>query len=172
MSQKMTLVIGGAASGKSAFAEKRIKDSGLHPNYIATARIFDTEMREKVDQHITARGAGWTTFESDLELFNPLASLGPKDAVLIDCATMWLTNHMMDGSNMPAARKRFLNDIARCTAHCVVVTNETGMGIVPENALARRFRQAQGELNQHLAAQADTVIQVIAGLPQVLKGAL
>lgn len=101
-----------------------------------------------------------------------LADLTGDQICLIDCATMWLTNHLLAESDLGQARATFLQALRNCSAPCVVVSNEVGHGIVPENALARQFREAQGRLNIALAAQADLVVQVTAGLPQVLKGQL
>ncbi|MEM9581163.1 MAG: bifunctional adenosylcobinamide kinase/adenosylcobinamide-phosphate guanylyltransferase [Pseudomonadota bacterium] len=172
MSAKRVLVIGGAASGKSAFAENIIVQSGLARTYIATARIWDAEMNQKVAEHQKMRGAGWTTVEEPLDPAKPLATLNSEQAVLLDCATMWLTNHLMDDGDLAAAEDRLMDAFRCCRAYCVVVSNEVGGGIVPADALSRRFRQAQGRLNQRLATQADTVVQVVAGLPNVLKGSL
>lgn len=172
MSQSYTLVIGGAASGKSAFAEKLITDSGLTRVYLATSQSLDDEMAQKIERHQKMRGAGWRTIEQPLELAEALDQCGDKDALLLDCATMWLSNHMMAGSDLDAAEERLRASLRTCAAMRVVVSNDVGNGIVPGDALSRRFRQAQGELNQRLAADADRVINVIAGLPQVLKGHL
>ena len=172
MSQKMILVIGGAASGKSAFAEKCINDSGLDRIYIATSRVWDDEIKSKVARHKISRGPGWRTVEAPLEPGDTLTGAASQSAVLLDCATMWLTNHMMDDTDLAAAEARLLAALDSSPALRVVVTNELGGGIVPADALSRRFRQAQGELNQKLAAQADVVVQVIAGLPNILKGTL
>lgn len=172
MSGKLTLVIGGAASGKSAFAENLVVKSGKSRIYIATARVLDDEMSTKVERHKKMRGAGWETFETPLAPTDVLSPRDDSEAVLLDCATMWLTNHLMDETDLIAAETSLIEGLRQCRADCVIVTNELGLGIVPADALSRRFRQAQGELNQRLAAQADTVVSIVAGLPNVLKGAL
>jgi len=172
MSEKMILVLGGAASGKSAFAENIIQHSGLDKVYIATARVWDDEMKAKVAQHVTMRGGGWTTIDAPLEPAAALRALPAGSAVLIDCATMWLTNHVMDETDIDAAQAQFLDGLRTARNMRVVVSNELGGGLVPDTAMGRRFRQLQGELNQRLAAQADTVVLVTAGLPSVLKGTL
>lgn len=172
MPRKMVLVIGGAASGKSAFSENLIDISGLPKTYIATSRIWDDETKIKVDRHKSARGAGWTTVELPLAPETALCQGRAQEAILLDCLTMWLTNHLMDETDLGAAQDRLVDALARCPSYRVVVTNDVGGGIVPADALSRHFRQAQGALNQRLAAQADTVVQVIAGLPNVLKGSL
>jgi len=157
----LTLVIGGARSGKSSFAERLITATSRPRRYIATAEAWDDEMRERIAQHRQDRGAAWTTVEAPLDLPAALAEARPDEAVLVDCATLWLTNHLLAD-----------HDLATEADPVVVVTNETGWGIVPENALARRFRDEQGRLNRRVATAADLVVTVIAGLPLVLKGTL
>lgn len=172
MPANVTFILGGAASGKSAFAEQLCLNSGKDRVYWATAQIFDSEMREKVSRHLKQRGAGWTTIEEPETAARVLAALEPGQICLMDCATMWLTNHLLAEHDLETAQAELLDAIGRCPADLVIVSNETGLGIVPENKLARRFREAQGRLNIALAARADTVVQVTAGLPLVLKGTL
>lgn len=169
----LTMVLGGAASGKSAFAEQAI----LHATpdaprtYIATAQAFDDEMRAKITRHQAARAAGgWTTHEEPLEVAAYLANLPPEQVVLLDCATLWLSNQLMAEIDLHAASNTLVSALTTCAAQVVVVTNEVGQGIVPEHAMSRQFREAQGKLNQQIASKAQLVIQVTAGLPQVLKG--
>ena len=166
----LTVVLGGAASGKSAVAENLLMNSGLTRIYLATSRIRDDEMQLKVDQHVAQRGAGWITIEAATDLGRALGSAKAGQAVLLDCATMWLSNVMLDGHDIAAAQAQLLAQLAECAAPVVVVTNEVGQGIVPDNTLARRFREAQGRLNIALASQADCVLHVLAGLVQVRKG--
>jgi adenosylcobinamide kinase/adenosylcobinamide-phosphate guanylyltransferase len=166
----LTLVIGGARSGKSALAERLIAGSGRPRRYIATAEAWDDEMRNRIAQHQRDRGADWTTVEAPLDLPAALAAASRDEAVLIDCATLWLTNHLLAEHDLAAQTRALLAALAACPAPVVIVSNEVGWGIVPENALARRFRDEQGRLNQRLAAQAQLVVTVIAGLPMVLKG--
>ena len=172
MLPKLSVIVGATASGKSAFAEKLVVDSGLHRIYLATAQAHDDEMRAKICEHQTSRGPNWQTIEAPLDLSEPLASATGNDIVLLDCATLWLTNHLLADNDLAQAQTELLNALSACKARVVVVSNEVGAGIVPDNALARQFRQAQGQLNQALAAKADLVACVIAGLPMVLKGAL
>ena len=172
MLPKLTFVLGGAASGKSLWAENLLLTSNLEPVYLATARVFDDEIKFKVSRHRARRTGTWYNLEADLHLEDALASLCPTQAVLIDCATMWLTNHLMDGNDTDAAGRALLAALASCKAPSVVVSNEVGQGIVPDNALARRFRETQGRLNTDLAAAADLAVLVVAGLPVVLKGKL
>ncbi len=168
----LTLVLGGAASGKSVFAEKLMEATGQRMVYIATAVAHDDEMRVKIAAHQARRRSGWSTVEEPLDLAVPLAAIEPDQIALIDCATLWLTNHMLAGNDPTTERTRLIRAIDACPVPVVVVSNEVGTGIVPDNELARRFRGAQGHLNQALAADADLVVQVIAGLPNVLKGTL
>ncbi|WP_333712567.1 bifunctional adenosylcobinamide kinase/adenosylcobinamide-phosphate guanylyltransferase [Yoonia sp.] len=169
---RLSLVLGGAASGKSAFAEGLVKSGPARPTYIATSQVHDDEMAAKVAAHRAMRGEDWTTIEEPLDIAAALTT-APADApVLIDCATLWLTNVILGEHDLDAAQRDFLAAIAAAGRPVVVVSNETGQGIVPENALARRFRNAQGRLNQAIAAQADLVVVVMAGLPMVLKGKL
>jgi adenosylcobinamide kinase/adenosylcobinamide-phosphate guanylyltransferase len=166
----MTLVVGGARSGKSTLAERIVRAGGGRPIYIATAEAWDDEMRDRIARHRTDRGEGWHTLEAPRDLSGALGSVGAGDAVLIDCATLWLSNVMLADADVPAAVSGLLAALHACAARVVVVSNEVGQGIVPENALARRFRDEQGRLNQRLAAQSDCVLSVIAGLPLLLKG--
>lgn len=172
MLPQLTMVLGGAASGKSAFAESLVVQTGRSRVYLATAQAFDDEMQAKVERHREMRGSGWLTVEAPLD---PGAALRDTDAsqiVLLDCATMWLSNQMLAESDLTHAQNALLAALSDCPAPVVIVSNEVGLSVVPENALARRFREAQGRLNQALAAQAGLVVNVIAGLPQVLKGQL
>lgn len=173
MQPSLSLVIGGARSGKSTFAERLVLASGLRPVYLATAEAYDDEMAERIAAHRTARvAAGWITIEEPRDLPPILADRTPQDCVLLDCATLWLSNQMGAEADLEEESARLLNALVECRAPIVVVSNEVGQGIVPENALARRFRDAQGRLNQQLAAAADLAVLVSAGLPLALKGQL
>ena len=167
---KLTLVLGGAASGKSTFAETLVLQGGSDPVYIATAQIFDDEMAEKVRQHREMRGAGWITIEEPMDVPSALAQVGPAQPVLIDCATLWLTNLILGEHDVVAHTDKLIAALATCNGPVVIVSNEVGQGIVPDNALSRKFRNAQGRLNQQLAAEADLVVAVMAGLLLTLKG--
>ncbi len=168
----LSLVLGGASSGKSALAEKLIKSQPGPHVYLATAQALDDEMRLKILKHRANRGRDWTTIEAPLDLDGALARIPAEGAVLLDCATFWLSNHLLAESNLTTETQALVAALAACRAPVVVVSNEVGQGVVPENALARRFRDMQGRLNQTLAAQADLVLMVIAGLPMVLKGTI
>ena len=168
----LTLVLGGAASGKSAFAEHLALASGRPLVYLATAQALDEEMRVKIIAHQTRRGAGWHTVEAPFDLCTPLAEVEPDAVVLLDCATLWLSNHMAAEHDLTTEETRLLKALAACAAPVIVVSNEVGQGIVPDTAMGRRFRTAQGRLNQSLAARADLAVAVMAGLPMPLKGQL
>jgi adenosylcobinamide kinase/adenosylcobinamide-phosphate guanylyltransferase len=168
----LTLVVGGARSGKSTFAEGLITATTRPRRYIATAQAWDDEMRTRIAQHQRDRGGDWLTVEAPLDLPAALAATRPGEVVLIDCATLWLTNHLLADHDLPARTEALVAALATCPAPVVIVSNEVGWGIVPDNALARRFRDEQGRLNQRLAHVAGLVVTVIAGLPLVLKGAL
>ena len=169
---QLTLVLGGAASGKSAFAEALVVGTGRARIYLATAQIYDAEMADKVSAHRTQRGDDWHTIEAPRDIAAPLAAVTASQIVLLDCATLWLSNALLANPPAPDTVNDFMNALAACPAPVVVVSNEVGAGIVPDNALARAFRNAQGALNQAVAARAELVVNVIAGLPMTLKGDL
>ncbi|QGX97340.1 bifunctional adenosylcobinamide kinase/adenosylcobinamide-phosphate guanylyltransferase [Roseovarius faecimaris] len=168
----LTLVLGGAASGKSAFAEGLVSGTGRNRVYLATAQAHDEEMRLKLAAHREARGPGWHTIEEPMDVGRALATISGDTCVLFDCATMWLSNQLLAEADLAEAEAGLMAGLALCPAPVVIVSNEVGASVVPENALARRFREEQGKLNQKLAAKAGLVVNVIAGLPQVLKGEL
>ncbi len=172
MLPRLTVIVGGAASGKSRLAETLAEHQGPTKVYLATAQIFDQEMAEKIDVHKKRRNSGWKTIEEPMKAADALREMD-GDVCLLDCATLWLSNQMLaDNVDLDAARDDLLDALNACPMSVIVVSNEVGEGIVPENALARRFREAQGRLNIELAKQADLVIKVTAGLPQVLKGVM
>lgn len=166
----LTLVLGGARSGKSRLAERLVAGTGRPRIYIATAEAWDDEMAARIDAHRRDRGEGWETIEAPRDLGPVLSRVPPDACVLIDCATLWLTNHLLAEADLEAETTGLLAALQACAAPVVVVSNEVGWSIVPENALARRFRDDQGRLNQRLAAEAGLVVGVMAGLPFVLKG--
>ena len=169
MLSQLTFVLGGAASGKSLYAESLVTDTGAPRVYIATGEAWDDEMRAKIAAHVDQRGPGWRTLEAPLDVAPALASVAEDEVALLDCATMWMSNHLLAENDLEAETARLLDALAACKGKVVVVSNEVGMGIVPENALARRFRDVQGRLNKRLAAAADTVLFVAAGLPLTMK---
>jgi adenosylcobinamide kinase/adenosylcobinamide-phosphate guanylyltransferase len=167
----LTLVLGGARSGKSRHAEQLVTAGPPPWHYIATAQAFDDEMAERIARHRADRAPGWVTHEVPLEVPSVLADLaaGPVP-VLVDCLTLWLSNVMLAGSDPDEAGAALEAVLANASAPVFLVSNEVGLGIVPENALARAFRDAQGRLNQRLAARADRVLFMVAGLAITAKG--
>ena len=165
-------MLGGAASGKSSYGEQIVKQSGLQRVSLATAEALDDETRKKVAAHVEARGDGWLTVEEPLDIAPVLAARTADEVVLIDCLTFWLNNLMFAERDPETEAETLIAAVQACACPVVMVSNEVGGGIVPENALARRFRNAQGRLNQRIAAEADLVVTVMAGLPLALKGAL
>ena len=163
-------MLGGAASGKSAYAETLVLRDSSAPIYVATAQVFDDEMAQKVARHRDMRGDGWTTIEEPIAVADKLAEITDSQTVLIDCATLWLTNIMLGEYDIVAEISALTAALRSCKGPVVIVSNEVGQGIVPGNALSRRFRNAQGTLNQAIAAEADNVVAVMAGLPLALKG--
>ncbi len=168
----LSVVIGGARSGKSAFAERLVTASGRPRIYIATAEAWDDEMRDRIARHRDGRGRGWRTVEAPLDLAGALADVPGDSAVLVDCATLWLSNHLLAGHDAGSLSAPLLAALGACAAPVVIVTNEVGLSVVPDNALGRAFRDAQGRLNQQLATEAGLAVAVWAGLPVVLKGRL
>ena len=164
---RLTLVLGGARSGKSRHAEMLVRRHPPPWTYIATAEAFDDEMGARIAEHRARREARWITLEAPRELSEVLA--GPQGIVLVDCLTLWLSNILLADRDVEAECDRLHCAIAARAAPTVLVSNEVGLGIVPDNALARRFRDAQGVLNQRVAAIADDVVLMTAGLPLVLK---
>jgi adenosylcobinamide kinase/adenosylcobinamide-phosphate guanylyltransferase len=166
---QLTLVLGGARSGKSRYAEGLI--AALLPPwiYIATAEPGDAEMAERIALHRSRRGGGWQTIEAPHDLTAALATAAAGAPVLVDCVTLWLSNRMLADADMEAEVAGLEAALDGRRSPAVLVSNEVGSGIVPDNALARRFRDLQGRLNQRLAARADRVVLVVAGLPIVVK---
>ncbi|PDT11142.1 bifunctional adenosylcobinamide kinase/adenosylcobinamide-phosphate guanylyltransferase [Rhizobium sp. J15] len=166
-----TLVLGGARSGKSRFAENLVTSSGLERHYIATGRAWDEEMQARIDQHKADRGACWTTHEEPLALAERLAAIdGAGRAILVDCLTLWLTNLMMEGRDIAVQAAALAAWLPQAKARLVIVSNEVGLGIVPENRMAREFRDHAGRLHQMIAAKAGEVYFIAAGLPLKMKG--
>lgn len=169
------LILGGARSGKSAYGEQMalaLSQQGAHPvRYVATAQAGDDEMRQRIAHHRDARAAfGWETVEEPLQLAPLLAKPGnAQGVILLDCLTLWLSNVILTGQDTTSASDILLEAIASCTAKLIIISNEVGLGIVPDNALARQFRDAAGRLNQRVASACDHVVFMAAGLPMRLK---
>lgn len=170
-SRHIGLILGGARSGKSRHGESLARSGGSPCVYIATAEAGDAEMAERIARHRARRGADWTTIEAPHDLPGAItAEAEGTRALLVDCVTLWLSNRVLAGADPESETDALLAALERARGRLVLVSNEVGLGIVPHNALARRFRDAQGLCNQRIAALADHVVLMAAGLPLVLKG--
>lgn len=171
-SNDCSLVLGGVRSGKSRYAENRARSRRGNLNYVATAEAHDAEMAERIGRHKLERGNLWTTHEVPRDLVGCLYNLdADREAiVLVDCLTLWLTNLIQADCDVGWEGDRLADFILGSKQPLFIVSNEVGLGIVPENALARRFRDEAGILNQKVAAAASSVVFMAAGLPMVLKG--
>ncbi len=168
---RVILVLGGARSGKSVFAERLVAQSGLKKIYLASAQIFDGEMEKRVDLHRSRRGEDWQLVEEPVALGAALEKAASKDcAILVDCLTLWVTNLMMAEMDVAKLGDALAEQLSKLEGTIVFVSNEVGQGIVPDNKMAREFRDYAGLLHQKIAAVADEVYFVTAGLPQTLKG--
>ena len=170
---RLTLVLGGARSGKSRHAEALIEASGLAPYYIATAEALDDEMQARITRHRERRGDHWQTIEEPLALAETLRSVNESGraarALMVDCLTLWLTNLMVRERAIEAEIDELSKVLARLDGATVLVSNEVGQGAMPTNAMARAFIDHAGLLHQRLAEQADRVVLMTAGLPHQLK---
>jgi adenosylcobinamide kinase / adenosylcobinamide-phosphate guanylyltransferase len=166
---RLTLVLGGARSGKSRHAQVLAMATPPPWIYIATAEALDDEMRERIAKHRSSRGDRWSTIEEPIELARAL-SQAPADAPLVvDCITLWLSNLMLGNHDAEAAVARFTKSLDGRRAPTILVSSEVGAGIVPDTALGRAFRDQAGLINQHLAVIAHTVLFMVAGLAIPLK---
>jgi adenosylcobinamide kinase/adenosylcobinamide-phosphate guanylyltransferase len=165
------LILGGARSGKSALAQQRAQTSGLPVTYVATARALDGEMSERIARHRSNRPQTWDLLETPLALAATLkSSAAPHRCLLVDCLTLWLTNLLAQGdARLEREKQALLRVLPVLPGHIILVSNEVGQGIVPDNALARRFRDEAGWLHQALAGVCDRVTLSVAGLPLELK---
>jgi adenosylcobinamide kinase/adenosylcobinamide-phosphate guanylyltransferase len=166
----VTLVLGGARSGKSRYAESLIEALPPPWIYLATAEARDAEMAERIAVHRARRGPSWQTVEAPHDLAGALKAAPAEAAVLVDCLTLWLSNRLLAEADMDREIERFEAALVEQKGMVVLVSNEVGAGIVPDNALARRFQDLQGTLNQRIAARASRVVFMVAGLPLQLKG--
>jgi adenosylcobinamide kinase/adenosylcobinamide-phosphate guanylyltransferase len=167
----VTLVLGGARSGKSRYAERLIEAAGMQGTYCATAEPGDAEMVARISAHRVRRcGAFWHTVEAPLELAPVIVNKAAADhPLLVDCLTLWLSNLLLADKCIEAETAALCAALREAAGPIVLVANEVGLGLVPETPLGRRFRDAAGRLNQEIAALADRVVFVAAGLPLVLK---
>lgn len=168
-SRHLTFLLGGARSGKSAHAERLVTGFPAPWTYIATAQTYDDEMNERIALHRARRGEGWKTIEVPHDLAGALEAVPAGEPVLVDCLTLWLTNRMLAEADLETEGERLEEVLSAPRGPWFVVSNEVGLGIVPDNALARRFRDAAGRLNQRIAARADSVLFMVAGLPMQVK---
>ena len=166
---KSILITGGARSGKSRFAEALVAGQGAPLVYIATAEAFDAEMEARIAAHRLRRGSEWTTINAPLDLVGALESSDATGPRLVDCLTLWLSNLMHADRDVEAEVDALAHACTAQKGPVTFVTNEVGAGIVPENALARAFRDAAGELNQTIAAAVDEVYLAVAGYPLKVK---
>jgi adenosylcobinamide kinase/adenosylcobinamide-phosphate guanylyltransferase len=167
---RLSLVLGGARSGKSRYAEMLVERASDHALYLATAEARDAEMAERIRHHRARRSPSWATVEEPLALATCLRRAArPERPILVDCLTLWLSNLLEAGRDVPRETEALLSVLPSLEGPVVLVANEVGLGIVPENVLARTFRDHAGRLNQAVATRADRVVFVAAGLPLVLK---
>lgn len=172
MSDGHILVLGGARSGKTGFAERLAMRAGSKPAYLATAQALDAEMRDRVQSHKEQRQGRFATIEEPLELAAAIRTAARShDVILVDCLTLWITNLIVANRDVAAAVEELLVTLADVkSTRVILVSNEVGLGIVPDNAMARMFRDLAGSAHQRLADICDDVYFVVAGLPMVLKG--
>ncbi|KQX19405.1 MULTISPECIES: bifunctional adenosylcobinamide kinase/adenosylcobinamide-phosphate guanylyltransferase [unclassified Sphingomonas] len=170
MGGRSLLVLGGARSGKSRYAQARAEATGLQRLFVATAQAFDDEMRDRIARHRDDRDAAWQTVETPLDLAGTIVARSrPNIVLLIDCLTLWTTNLILGDHDCRVATAALVEAIGTAEGPLVLVANEVGFGIVPDNALARRFRDEAGIINQRVGAAVDEVQLVAAGLPLKLK---
>jgi adenosylcobinamide kinase / adenosylcobinamide-phosphate guanylyltransferase len=166
----VVLVLGGARSGKSRFAEALAHQPA---HYVATAQAFDNEMRERIAAHKVQRGSQWKTHEEPIDLVGVLKRIDVSgNFILVDCLTLWLSNLLLADADCAAEIQKLVTHLQGAISRIVIVSNEVGLGIVPDNKLARRFRDVQGIANQRVAEVALNVVFMAAGLPLILKGPL
>jgi adenosylcobinamide kinase / adenosylcobinamide-phosphate guanylyltransferase len=166
----VTLILGGARSGKSCYAERLVENTASRGTYCATAEAGDAEMAERIAAHRARRGPFWRTVEAPLVLASAIAAHAqPERPILVDCLTLWMSNLLLAGKRADEEAGALRSALRKAAGPVVLVSNEVGMGLVPETRLGRRFRDAAGSLNQEIAALADCVVFIAAGLPLVLK---
>jgi adenosylcobinamide kinase/adenosylcobinamide-phosphate guanylyltransferase len=163
-------VLGGARSGKSRYAQARAEKTALRRLFIATAQVFDQEMEGRIARHRAERGESWETIEAPIELAGVIHARARADTIiLIDCLTLWTSNLMLAEHDVAAATETLIEAVASARGPIILVSNEVGLGIVPDNALARRFRDEAGIVNQQVAAAVDEVQFLVSGLPISMK---
>jgi adenosylcobinamide kinase/adenosylcobinamide-phosphate guanylyltransferase len=166
----MVFVLGGARSGKSRYAQARAEELARARIFVATAEAYDDEMRDRIARHRADRAQGWDTVEAPIDLAGAVSGHSrPDNVLLVDCLTLWTSNLLLAEHDIPAATEALIAALRQAPGQVILVANEVGLGIVPDNALARRFRDAAGTINQQVAAAADEVVFIAAGLPLKLK---
>ena len=169
MSGSIIYISGGARSGKSSFAQKLAEQLSPHPIYLATAQAYDAEMSDRIRRHQSDRDARWRAHEEPIDLCQALSGYSSGDVIVIDCLTLWLSNILLAEKNVETETDKLVTHLKSQQATLILVSNEVGMGIVPDNALARSFRDVAGRLNQAVAAVSDEAFVLISGLPLRLK---
>ena len=165
-----SLILGGARSGKSSYAEQVVEGQDGPCIYVATARTWDEEMADRIDEHKERRGERWTTFEEPLDLVQCLKRIQrPDGCILVDCLTLWVTNLMMEGRDPDVEGAQLVASLAELSCPVVLVSNEVGLGIVPMDKMSRDFRDYAGRLHQRLAAVVPSVTFMVSGLPMQVK---
>lgn len=168
---KITLVLGGVRSGKSRFAENLVITSGKNPVYLATAEFVDADLQCRIEEHQKRRDKTWQTVEVPIALSSSLERFNQQQTIaLVDCLSVWLTNLMMRGQNINNLTDGLIETLRSLKCDCVLVSSEVGFGILPENRLGREFCDQLGLINQKIAAIADNVYLIVAGVPLTLKG--
>lgn len=170
MTAHSLLVLGGARSGKSRYAQARAEKTGLARLFVATGQAFDEEMRERIARHRAERGTEWETVEAPLDIAGAIRERSsPGLVMLIDCLTLWASNLLLAGDDIESATNSLIAALEDARGPTILVANEVGLGIVPDNPLARRFRDAAGIINQRVAAACNEVQFLAAGIPLTLK---
>lgn len=169
----MQLILGGARSGKSRFAEQAAKDSNLNVTYIATAQAFDREMQARIDHHQAQRPKHWTVIEEPLYLAECLMRVNePNQLILVDCLTLWMSNLLMHENAELQSQEclKLLEVLPTLQSELILVSNETGLGVIPMGEISRKFVDESGRLHQQLGQIAEKVVFCVAGFPMMLKG--
>lgn len=168
--KRLILILGGEKSGKSEFALKEGERFGVRRAFLATAEGFDDELRERIERHRIARGKDWVTIEEPLRVSEVISNIEMDfDVIVLDCLTIWLGNLFHHGLDVNGETFRLLDVISKRKTNIVIVSNEVGLGIVPENDMARRFTTALGNLNKEVAKISDKVIFMVSGIPITIK---
>ena len=172
--QKVTLILGGTRSGKSAYGEMLALKNFSSPIYIFTAQAWDDEMKSRIKTHKKRRdGKNWIDIEAPIELGTAIKNTATSNnCILVDCLTLWLTNILLAEQDIDDAINELLQTIKACPGEIILISSEVGLGIVPDNSMARLFRDLSGKLHQKLAMEAENVLLMVAGIPMVVKGKL